>query len=169
MQMGWRRLHRPLRGAKAITIVSTLTFVSAIVLIYAFLFGAGDAAFTVAMYAAIGAILLSVWAWRRWSYGVFVGARGIRITYASGTMFFAGRDITGIQARHSAEPGPAARPSTALWIETTDGTAVQTPVVRGCPRIGRYSLDRPARLYLSEPVFDAMVIELNAEFWPRQR
>ena len=45
----------------------------------------------------------------------------------------------------------------------TDGTAVESLVVRGRARIGQYAIDRPARLHLTEPAFDAVIVELEAE------
>jgi hypothetical protein len=161
--MEWRRVHRPLRGAKVAMIASTLAIVTAIVLIYVSLLGASETAFTVAMYTALAAIVLGMWAWRRWSYGVFVGAGGIRITYVSGTMYFALSEIAGVDVRTTTRAGSAAVAASSLWIVTTDGTAVESPVVRGRARVGQYAIDRPARLHLSEPVFDAVVLELEAE------
>jgi hypothetical protein len=160
--MEWRRVHRPLRGAKVIAVATTLAIMTAIALMYAFLFGVGDTAFTVAMYTAIGAILLGMWAWRRWSYGVFVSPYGIRITYVSNTMLFALSDVAEVAVRRSTRANPAGRAASSLWIVTTDGTAVESPVVRGKARAGQYAIDRPPRLHLPEPVFDAVVADLRA-------
>jgi hypothetical protein len=148
----WRRVHRPLRGTQAVATLSALAITTAIALIYAFLFGAGQPVFTLAMYLAVAAILLGVWAWNRWSYGVFVGTGGIRITCGSGTLLFARPTVAGVAVRRS-----TARALNSLWVLTVDGTAVETPVVRGRPRG-----ERPAALYFAEPEFDAVVSELRA-------
>jgi len=158
--MEWRRVSRPLRGVTAIATVSALAIITAIILIYAWLLGLSETAFTVAMYIAVGAIFTSVWAWRRWSYGVFLDAASIKITYGSGTEFFALRDVAGFEVRPSMT---SRRRWPCLWIVARDGIAVQTPVVRGRPRRGLSVSERLAGLYLREPVFDAVVVELTDE------
>lgn len=154
--MDWRRVHRPLRGTQAVAVLSAIVITTAIALIYAFLFGAGEPVFTAAMYLAVAAILLGVWAWSRWSYGVFVGPRGIRVTCGSGTLLFARPTVAAVAVRRS-----TTRPVKCLWILTIDGTAVETPAVRG-----RKRGDGPAGLYFSESAFDAMVAELRSDLRP---
>ena len=99
--MQWRRVHRPLRGAKVIMVAGMSAIIAAVVLIYVSLLGSSDTAFAMAMYTAVGGIVLGMWAWRRWSYGVFVGAAGIRITFVSGTMLFALGDIARVDVRRT--------------------------------------------------------------------
>lgn len=167
--MEWRRLHPPPRSAKAIATVSSLAAVTAIVLIYASLLGFGQMPFAVAMYAAVGAILLGAWAWRRWSYGVFIGDGAIRITFVSGTMLIALSEVVAVDVRRSTQARRSGTAASSLWIILTDGIAMEAPVLRGRPHGGNYVPERPAGLYLSEPVFDAVVAELTAELGRHRR
>jgi hypothetical protein len=145
----WRRVHGPLGGAFTVTTLAMLAILAAIVLIYVSLIGDSDTAFAAAIYTALGSIILVMWAMSAWSHGVFAGDGGIKITYGLSTLIFAWPDIAGIDVR-----------SSRLWIRTTAGTAVETPVVRGRFRLARVP---PGRLYLAEPVFDAVLAELAAE------
>lgn len=142
-----------------IAAASMLAMITATVLLYAWLLGFGEGAFAAAMYTAVAAILLGVWAWRRWSYGVFLDAGSVRITYVSGTVLFPLGDIVRLDVRPH-RTGPLPQPANCLWIVTHDGMAVATPLVRGRPRLGAYLDERPAGLYLHEPEFDAVVAEI---------
>lgn len=158
--MEWRRIHRALGGVDAIAVLSLLAIFTATVLVYAWLLGFGEGAFTVAMYTAVGSILLGVWASRRWSYGVFVDDDRMRITDSSGTLLFTLGDIAGVDVRPRVHKGEPAR---CLWVLTRDGVAVETPVVRGRRGFGAYIDERRPGLYLRESVFDAVVDELAHE------
>ena len=152
---GWRRVHGLIGGAATLSMLAGLAIFAAIVLIYVSLIGDSDTAFAAAVYTALGAILLIMWAMSAWSHGVFVSDDGVKITYGLTTLIFAWTDIVGIEAR-----------SNTLWILTTAGTAVETPVVRGRFRLGRA---QPGRLYLRDGVFDATLADLKAEFRRRSR
>jgi hypothetical protein len=122
---------RPLRGVTTIATISVLAIISATGLIYVSLLGFSQTAFTLATYTAVGATLMSVWAWRRWSYGVFLDEGSIKITDSSGTLLIALHDIVRIDVPPSIQIGRHDAPAKCLWIVTRDGAAMETPVVRG--------------------------------------
>lgn len=157
--MEWRRVHQEVAGVTAIATASVVAMIVANLLIYAWLLGISQTAFAMAMYTAVAGIVLSVWAFRRWSYGVFVGRGGIRITDVSGSMQFTMRDIAAIDVRPSVRSARGREP--ALWIITRDGIAVRTPVVRGRPHLSAYAEEHQAGIHLREPVFDGVVVKLT--------
>jgi hypothetical protein len=152
---GWHRVHQPLGRATTIAFLAGLALAAVFALIWISLIGGSTTAFAAAMYSALGAIILAVWAMGTWAQGVYVGDTGVKITYGLTTLLFAWPEIAGFERR-----------ADTLWILTSWGTAVETPVIRGRFRLGRM----PAgKLYFADPLFDAVVAELADQFRLRTR
>ena len=151
----WRRVHMPVSGATTISALAGLAIFAATVLLYVSLINGSARAFAAAIYTAFGAIILIMWAMSAWAHGVFIGREGVKISYGLSILVFGWSDIAGVEVR-----------SDRLWVRTTAGTAVETPVIRRKFRLGRTP---PGRLYLAEPDFDAVLHDLAKELRRRSR